>query len=171
MTVSAIATRSIPLSFTQQYFLNVLVDEGFEPTWQHQVVSFEFPTEFDATRFPDVVRRVGECHSILNTRLSYRDGGAFLDPCDNDTPPYHVFDLRGHSEAELDLVLSRFADSPFDLMHGPLWRIALAQVTDKTIFMIVSHHLISDAKSGWLVAQDCILRLFGEEVGPAGPSF
>ena len=171
MTTGARAARPIPLSLTQQYFLDVLVDEGFDPTWQHQVAALEFPTELDATRLPEVVRRVAECHPILDTRLTYRDGEAFLDPCDNDTPPYRQFDLRGKSEAELDLALSRFVDGPFDLMHGPLWRVAFARATGKTILTIVSHHLISDATSGWLVAQDCILGLFGEEVGPGGPSF
>jgi hypothetical protein len=167
MTGGGRSSQSIPLSLTQQYFLDMLVDEGFEPTWQHLVASFEFPAELDPAHLPTVIQRVGECHPIL----SYRDGEPFLDPSNDNATPCRVFDLRGRSEAELDLVLSHFADSPFDLMHGPMWRVAFARATGKTIVTIVAHHLVSDATSGWLIARDCILRLFGEEAGATAAPF
>lgn len=162
---------SIPLSLTQQYFLATLVYDGFDPAFQHLITSFEFPAELDAARLPDVVRRIGECYPILNTRLSYHNDEACLKPSDSGVDPGQVFDLRERSATEIDLLLSRFADSPFDLMHGPLWRIAFTRATRKTVITLVVHHLVSDATSGWLVARDIVLRLFGEEVVPAGPPF
>lgn len=171
MSSGARGARLTPLSHTQQYFLDVLVDEGFEPTWQHLVAAFEFPVELDAAHLQAVVKRIGVRHAILNTRLKYCDGEPFLHHLDDGASHFQVFDLRGRGDAELDLVLSRFADGPFDLLRGPLWRVALARVTGKTIVMIVSHHLVSDATSGWLISRDLITDLFGGELKSTGPSY
>jgi hypothetical protein len=168
---SPAATGLVPLSFTQQYFLDVVVDEGFEPTWQHVVVCFELPTELDPGRVEDVVRQIGARYPVLLTRLAYHDGEAVMEHVPEAPPPCEVMDLRGRSDAELDLALSRFADRPFDLAQGPLWRLAFARATGRTVLAIAAHHLVSDAASGWLIAKDCILALFDQPLDEPGPPF
>ncbi|HWF74184.1 MAG TPA: condensation domain-containing protein [Solirubrobacteraceae bacterium] len=162
---------SAPLSQTQRYFLDVLLDDGFDPTWQHVTTAFSFPAELDPERARAAASEVATRHPILHTRLDYDAGTALLVPCADAETPYTTVDLRQAGDRELDLWVSHFLDQPFDLGAGPLWRFAVVAGAGRTVWALAAHHLVADAASLWLVSKDLILRSFEEDLDLPGPPF
>lgn len=161
-----------PLSETQRYFLEVIVDEGFDPSWQHICLAIRLTGSLDRARVQDVAARLAQRHPVLCTRLTYRDGEPCLAPCADPTTGCEVTVLQDATERELDLFASGRADAPFDLLSGPLWRlIAVSDGTHRTILAFVSHHLVGDGISAWTLVRDFGALYFGGELTPAPPSY
>jgi hypothetical protein len=102
----------------------------------------------------EIVRR----HEILRT--TFVDSG---EPLQCVLPhleaPLAISDLRGLAEAERESELRRLIDAdarePFDLAHGPLFRIRLVHLADAAGLVAFSvHHIVFDGWSGRLFVQE-----------------
>ncbi|MGO9955270.1 MAG: condensation domain-containing protein [Solirubrobacteraceae bacterium] len=158
------------LSQTQRYFLDVLLDDGFDPTWQHVTTAFSFPIELDVARAEATVADVVSRHPVLSSRLGHDGAEAVLARSEGPVQ-CAIADLRDRSDDELDLWVSHFCDAPFDLGAGPLCRFAFVRGAGRTVWALAAHHLVADAASLWLLAKDLILSFFGESLDPPGPAF
>lgn len=87
-------------------------------------------------------------------------------------PPLRELDVRGRSPEEIDAVLTGW-QSGFDLADGPLWQAGyLHGYPDggARLFMAL-HHLIVDAVSWRILAQDLRRLCEGEDPGPKTSSY
>jgi amino acid adenylation domain-containing protein len=96
----------------------------------------------------EVVRR----HELLRTSLPMGPEGGPVQRISPPSPvplPFH--DLRGLAQDEAEAAFARLADEnanrPFDLEHGPLFRVSLVRLADDEHALLVNlHHAAGD---GW----------------------
>ncbi|MGO9956732.1 MAG: condensation domain-containing protein, partial [Solirubrobacteraceae bacterium] len=157
----------LPLSLTQQYFHDIILAEGFDPTWQHVSMTLQTGRRLEPGRVEEVVGRLAARHPLLATRLDYRHGEPVLRQAAGDRSVTVTLDLREASAEEFELRLTRAAEEPFDLLAGPLWRVVAAQGPDGSgALSFVGHHLVADAISTWIMFKDFGRLYFGEELDP-----
>lgn len=161
-----------PLSQTQCYFLGVMIDEGFNPTWQHVALSMRLRGRLDAGRVEDVAQQIATRHPLLATRLVYQGGEPFLAPARDPTAGCQLVDLAGAGARELDLYTARRVDEPFDLLDGPLWRLlVVAAGPEETILTFVCHHLVGDGIAAWILVKDFGALYFRTPLDPLPPLY
>ena len=103
----------------------------------------------------DVVAR----HESLRTAFPEVDG----QPVQRITPPGPMpipcIDLRMLTDEEREATaraqVQIFAEQPFDMAHGPLFRAALWQMSpDETVLVFILHHIIGDGWSQGVLVSD-----------------
>jgi hypothetical protein len=105
--------------------------------------------------FGEIVRR----HETLRTTLPMMNGHPLQLIAPAEPVKLPPVDLSELSEAEQALKLERLslteAQKPFDLEHGPLWRILLLRFspTDHVV-LLTMHHIISDGWSMGLLTKE-----------------
>jgi hypothetical protein len=158
---------SLPLSLTQSYFHDIILAEGFDPSWQHVATTIETEREFDAGRVAEASAALEARHPLLATRLAYRDDEPRLHDAAGGTSAAVVLDLRDCSSDEFEIHLSRAVEQPFDLLDGPLWRVVVARgPAGRNALSFVCHHLVGDIISTWILLKDFGLQYFGGELDP-----
>ncbi|ARX89456.1 peptide synthetase [Streptomyces alboflavus] len=95
-------------------------------------------------------------HESLRTTFAEQDGRARQVV----HPPYAVelpLDVLSGADrdAQLDAVLDRAAETPFDLSTGPLLRARLARpADDEHVLVLAVHHIVTDGWSGAVLGRD-----------------
>ena len=141
----------LPLSFAQQrlWFLDRL--EGESATYNiPAALRLTGPVDREALR--RTLRQLTQRHDSLRMSFPQREDTAtvaLLAPYD----PLEIVDLSALPEKqrqdESDRLLREHAQQPFDLSHGPLWRVCLINLgQDHHILLLNMHHIISD---GWSI--------------------
>jgi len=168
-------TEPLPLSHAQQrqWFL-----------WQLDPASSAYHVRFglelrglvDAVALQAALDTLAARHEPLRTQFQPADDGT---PRQHIQPPRPVvlqpFDLRGRPDGDRQAVLQRLLDTPFDLRHGPLWRVGLLRVRDdEHQLVVVMHHIVSDGASMQLFADELAAgyaaRLAGRPLPLAAPA-
>lgn len=141
---------SLPLSFAQErlWFLEQLVPGNpfyNVPAAMRLDGALDFPA-LEAS-LNEIVRR----HESLRTTFITVDGlpAQVINPFASVKLP--LVDLQGMTEDERNKEVMRIAgqeaQTPFDLIRGPLFRASLLQLThDSHVFLVTMHHIVSD---GW----------------------
>lgn len=159
--------NELPLSYTQRYFLGVIAQEGFDPTWQHVAFAIQLGQELETARVEDVVAKLEARHPVLATRLAYRDGDPYLMDCSGTGRACQILDLTAGTEAEFGVAVARAIDTPFDLLRGPAWRLVVARgPKGRNVVAFVCHHLVGDMVSNWMLLKDFGILYFGGELDP-----
>ncbi|WP_146741976.1 condensation domain-containing protein, partial [Lonsdalea populi] len=141
----------LPLSFAQQslWFIGQL-DAAASQAY-HLPAALRLIGQLDKPALTAALNRLVERHESLRTHFTLIDG----QPCQQIAPDstrfcLSVLDLRSLDAARAQRVAElteREAREPFDLMHGPLIRGRLLQLSDdEHILLLTQHHIISD---GW----------------------
>jgi amino acid adenylation domain-containing protein len=140
----------LPLSFAQErlWFLDQL--EGGAPTYNVPGlirIRGSLAVPMLAATFKEIVRR----HEALRTTFSVGEGRPFQRVAPRLALPLPVVDLEGLPEACREPELARLAGEEarrlFDLVRGPLLRIALLRLESRDHLLLLSmHHIVSD---GW----------------------
>jgi len=142
-----------PLSFTQQrlWFL-----DQFEPN----NAAYNIPVAYRLTgvlnvraleqSLHEIVRR----HEVLRTTFWVENGQPVQVITTNATFKLSVVDLStqpsAHREAEIIRLMTKEAQTLFDLAQGPLFRASLLQAgREHNILLLTMHHIISD---GWSIS-------------------
>ncbi|HZR52502.1 MAG TPA: condensation domain-containing protein, partial [Streptosporangiaceae bacterium] len=140
----------LPLSFAQQrlWFL-----DQFEPGGTQYVTATatRLTGPLDTSALEQALTTLVARHESVRTTLDTRDGhGVQLIH-----PPYPVrlplTDLstlpEPQREAEITAITAREAAEPFDLRHGPLFRVLLVRAAaEDHVLLLTLHHVITD---GW----------------------
>ncbi len=167
------ATVSVqPLSLTQRYFHDQILEEGFDPTWQHVQIGVNIARVLEPGVVADAAPRLEQRHTLLATRLAYHQGEPVLVHSAASDRAVTMVDLRGARREEVDLWISGRVDQPFDLLHGPLWRLIVARCDGgRTVVHFTCHHLVADGVSTWLLLKDFGVLCFGGELDAAGEPY
>uniref|UniRef100_UPI001865FBD0 non-ribosomal peptide synthetase n=1 Tax=Nisaea nitritireducens TaxID=568392 RepID=UPI001865FBD0 len=145
-----------PLSFAQRrlWFLEQL--EGPSATY-NMPATLELRGSLDASALGAAARALVARHTGLRNRFPSSKGAPVAEviaPYD----PLRVTDLTSLSASEREAEAQRLARShgsqPFDLSEGPLFRLHLLQLDDRTHWLLFNiHHIVSD---GWTI--DILVR-------------
>ncbi|HVR98074.1 MAG TPA: condensation domain-containing protein, partial [Thermoanaerobaculia bacterium] len=142
--------QDLPLSFSQQRLW--LIDQlepgnaAFNMPWAVRLTGDVDPALLSRI-FAEIVRR----HETLRTTFETRDGRPVQVIAPELLPDLPIVDLSGLPEREeLAHELARAeAGRPFDLGRGPLLRVALVRLDERShVLLMTVHHIVSD---GWSV--------------------
>ncbi|HZB46511.1 MAG TPA: condensation domain-containing protein, partial [Pyrinomonadaceae bacterium] len=156
-----------PLSYGQRalWFLHQLAPESaaYNVFFAMRVLS-----ELDAAALRRAFQSLIERHASLRTTYVVRDG----NPAQIVHARREVFfaevDATRWGEDELNARLLEEAHRPFDLEHGPLFRVHLfSRGRGRHVLLLTSHHIAIDLWSLVLVMND--LRLSGTDGGGGAP--
>ena len=149
----------MPLSFSQQrlWFL-----EQVHPgsSINHISIGVRLQGPLNPKMLERSVQEIIRRHEILRTRFGSEGGGGFSEVSGEAVFTMRQHDLRALNQAEQAIEVRQFLrkepDQPFDLGHGPLFRVALVALDQgQHILALTFHHLIAD---GWS------LRVFFKEL-------
>jgi Condensation domain len=161
-----------PLSLTQAYFHDIILAEGFDPSWQHVGVAVHTARQIEPDRAAEVVAALQARHALLGARLTYRDEEPRLVAARPQASATIVLDMPDATPDELDVELCRAIDAPFDLLAGPLWRVVVARGPGgRTTLAFACHHLVGDVISTWILLRDFGVLYFGVDPDPAGEPY
>lgn len=127
-------------------------------------IRLEGPLDRDRLRicFDIVVQR----HESLRTVFEVQDGEPFQVIVSQTTADFS-FHEPGDDEAARDVAIGRFAQEPFNLSQGPLFRVGLFSVApDEHTLVMVIHHIISDYASLQILIDE-VYRLYSAAEAPA----
>ncbi len=105
--------------------------------------------ELDRNALEGGCRALLERHATLRSRFRNADGAPVVEHA--PVGDWHVDynDLRGSQDAEAEAAAQAKAavQRPFDLEHGPLFRVSLLQTGEAAyVLVVVVHHMVAD---GW----------------------
>ncbi|HEU5375380.1 MAG TPA: condensation domain-containing protein, partial [Ktedonobacteraceae bacterium] len=149
--------RYFPLSFAQQrlWFLDQM-----EPgnAFYNVPAVLQLVGSLDIVALERSINEIVQRHEALRTAFTVLDGQPTQAIMSSLTVPLSVLDLREFSSAEQESRASAYiaqeALRPFDLSALPLIRaFLLSMEEEKSIFLLVMHHIISD---GW--SMDVLLQ-------------
>lgn len=133
-----------PLSPGQKalWFLQKLTPDS--PAY-HIVRAIEIATELDVDNFYATFKLIVARHAALRTTFSMRDGEPIQLVRNTMDFEFKVVDAVSWSEFHLNQHLNREALRPFDLEHGPLFRvIVLRRSIENYMALFNYHHIITD---------------------------
>lgn len=125
-------------------------------------VSLELSGALDAALMEQSIRQLVERHEGLRSVIS-ADGMRVIVQ-EQMAVPFTFTDLSSKSDAERKQALQTIADRdmtlPFDLLHGPLFRVQLIKTgTDSHLLRLSGHHVIVDGWSLGIIMAD-VSRLY-----------
>jgi amino acid adenylation domain-containing protein len=141
----------LALSFAQQrlWFLEQLGELG---STYHIPMRLRLRGALDRAALARTLERIVARHESLRTVFVLVDGEPEqrILPVEESGFGLVEHDLRGepHAEAEVERLVAREADAPFDLARGPLVRARLVRLAeDDHLLLVTMHHVVSDAWS------------------------
>ena len=141
----------IPLSFAQQrlWFLDQL--EGPNATYNIPM-AYHLSGPLNVRALEKSLSEIGRRHEALRTTFPTKDGSPVQQIASSTLLRVPVVELQAvrAEEVEIERLVTREAQQPFDLERGPLWRVTLLQLaTHSHVLLLTMHHIISD---GWSMA-------------------
>ena len=143
----------LPLSFAQQrlWFLQQL--EPNSPAYNIPL-TIRLSGRLDVNALERSLTEVVRRHEVLRTSFATVDGRPVQAIAQAEPVPLPVTDLqhlpREEREAETLRLASAEAERPFDLAHGPLFRVSLIRLGEEEhALFYTKHHIVSD---GWSMA-------------------
>ncbi|QEZ46777.1 condensation domain-containing protein [Cupriavidus oxalaticus] len=103
---------------------------------------------FDFKRFTRCMNAIFKRHAGLRMRLVLRDGHLMQRIAEFDEADLRIVDRGVTSDLLEELTL--FCE-PFDLEHGPLYRLAKVSCSGKSYLMFDMHHIVTDGYSKKLI--------------------
>jgi amino acid adenylation domain-containing protein len=143
-------TYAFPLSFAQQrlWFLHQV--EPGSATYNIST-AYRLSGKLDITALRQSLDSLIQRHEVLRTTFSIRDGESMQIVHPALAISILITDLRGGDTSQQGEIVERHlqdhASEPFDLDHGPLFRVGVIQISkDEYVLHLCMHHIISD---GW----------------------
>ncbi|MCG8296358.1 non-ribosomal peptide synthetase [Pseudomonas entomophila] len=137
-----------PLSFAQQrlWFLWQLEPHS---SMYNIPRALQLDGELDAEAVRQAFQALLARHSVLRTTYVQEGGDSWQQVQPDMTLPFALHDLRELPEAQREAAvaeaLDREARAPFDLVNGPLLRVALLRQADRQHLLLVTlHHIVAD---------------------------
>ncbi|NOZ56810.1 MAG: amino acid adenylation domain-containing protein, partial [Calditrichaeota bacterium] len=142
--------KGLPLSFAQErlWFLHQLEPES---AVYNITEALRFGDDFDPVAFTRSLEQVVRRHEVLRTTFAEENGRPIQVVHEDFSLPVRVVDLGSLNESEAAEEVHRLtrieSRRPFDLEHGPLFRVTLFALPNGDWgVVVVMHHIISD---GW----------------------
>ncbi|MFG2605959.1 condensation domain-containing protein [Streptomyces sp. NPDC048514] len=134
----------------------------------HPTTTLRIRGPLDVAALDRAWRRLQTTHHVLRCGFDLDSHRWRLD---RPAEPAPISMLRadtapGTAEPDWARIAAEAADAPFDLEHGPLARLLLAETTDGHVFSLVTDHLVSDLWSVFVLMED-LTTFYRQELGLA----
>ena len=143
---------------------------------QNVPLALRILAEMDIAALRRSVQTLVDRHPILRTTYALRGGEPLQQVHERQDVHFETVDAAGWSDAELRERVTDQAYRPFDLEHGPIFRVTLfQQATKQHVLLLAWHHIATD---GWSVTRSTaelsqiyrtILRGVQAELPPVPP--
>lgn len=166
--------RTAPMSFAQErlWFLHQL--QPANPVYN---IPMSLPMgAVDVQRLESALQQVVQRHEPLRTTFRLENGKPVQYISNNIDVPFEVIDLRDRPEDERQAIASQYAQqdavTPFDLEHGPLFRVFLIRVFDDVNWLLLNlHHIAADGWSLSLMFNELDFLYQGRKLPPLQVSY
>jgi amino acid adenylation domain-containing protein len=167
-------TTPLPLSLSQQYIWHLQAAGRSNAALNSSIVlrvKIFLSPEILTKSFHEIIRR----YEIFRTVFTVVNGQplqAILPDLDFSLINEDFQELSIDSQAAASRLVTQLSQQPFDLLHAPLFRVALLQLTPHEQWLVVSmHHIITDGWSFNLLLQelDILIQIFSNNFTPELP--
>ena len=145
-----------------------------KPSHWNQAFMIRITGEHTTSQVAEAMASLASHHDMLRTQFEAQSDGSFRQCYQHacNESPLASIDVSTISVEQLTTQLS-LLQSDFDLVHGPLWRAAHIQgyQDGSARVFFAAHHLIIDAVSWRIIADDLSLLLQGEALPPKTSSY
>ncbi len=149
-----------PLSHTQQDFW-FLHQSSPESAAYNAAFTAHITSPIDVDTFRQAWQLLAHRHPTLRTRFPLVDGQPMqvIDEEGNDgfVLDFSIIEAHDWPRDTIETTVTRYHELPFDLEHGPLWRLRLFAIDSEFILLFSFHHILMDF---WSVI--VLLTEFGE---------
>lgn len=114
----------------------------------------------DTDRLINAVRKAVDNHPVMKIFIDNSTGSPMMKLRDSVDFDIHVVQVDNLEQAGKDFV------KPFDLEKDILFRFAVFECGDKSMFAMDLHHIISDGTSVSVICNDIALAYDGKELEP-----
>jgi len=150
-----------PLSFGQRalWFVHQL-DRSSAAYNVHIAFRIHSPLDVDALRssFQTIVDR----HAPLRSTFAERGGVPFQRVADRMEVAFSVHDARALDASTLRRRLLEELHRPFDLEHGPLFRVSLFRTQNAHDLIVMAHHVVIDMWSTVIILEELAAYYSGD---------
>ena len=143
------------LSFAQQrmWFLSQVEPES---SVYNIPLSFSLKGKLDILSLEKSIQMIVQRHEVLRAQFPGKNGLP-SQKISESVPRLALHDLRHLSESDRQATVRTMIEEeglrPFDLVHGPVLRTILLQLSEQEyVFLLVMHHIVSD---GWSLGIFC----------------
>ncbi len=133
---------NLPLSFSQQrmWFLSQLEPES---SAYNISVAYRITGQLNQVALEQSLAEITQRHEALRTTFSAVNGQAVQVIHQTQTLLLPLVDIQ--EEAEAQRLSTEFAEQPFDLATGPLWRVKLLRFgSQEHLLLVTIHHIVFD---------------------------
>ncbi|MFT3886248.1 MAG: amino acid adenylation domain-containing protein [Flavobacteriales bacterium] len=164
--------RTVPSTETQR---EVFVTSSMGPDAScayNESVSLELTGALDVAALERAIDALVQRHEGLRSVMAAN--GLRVIVQETSDVPLRFIDLRNEDEAGRERELERLAEAdattPFDLVHGPLFRVHLVRLAEnKHLLRLTGHHLVCDGWSLGIIMADISKLYSGAPLEPAVP--
>src|SRR5579885_769403 len=150
----------IPLSFAQERLWFIQELEPDNPFY-NELIAMRMTGPLDLPALASAIDTVVQRHEILRTTFALCEGQV-VQRIEHDLPAHAAFPLidfqaipLARREEEVQQCARQYAQQPFHLTNGVLWRMLLLRVNPTHhVMVVVVHHLICDGWSMSLFVRD-----------------
>ncbi|WP_440057005.1 amino acid adenylation domain-containing protein (plasmid) [Pseudoalteromonas sp. T1lg65] len=163
---------AFPLLPIQNWFFD---KDLASPNHWNQSFMLKIPGGFTENEITSALEKLALQHDMLRCLYSQGDSGiqqVYMDNVENCMASLKTLDVRLTTETERHEILTQW-QSQFDLLQGPLWQVAhLEGYSDNSARLCFSfHHLVIDAVSWRIIAEDIRQLLEGKSLPAKGSSY
>lgn len=154
-----------PLSHGQQA-LWFLYRSAPESAAYNTAFAARIASPFDCSAAQQAFQALSDRHPLLRTTFSVQDGEPVQRAHDRQEVFFEKIDASAWSDDELQRQVSESYKRPFDLERGPVFRVAVFTRSDTDhVLLLAFHHIVCDAWSIWMVANEFRELYAGLELG------
>jgi amino acid adenylation domain-containing protein len=164
------AQNFVPLSFAQQrlWFLNQLEPQN---SAYNEAIALRLEGELNVDALNRALNTIVERHEVLRTNIGIDGGGCPIQIIGAyravDLP---LFDFQGSSEDDVQGAIAEIKRHPFSLDQDMMLRAALFRTgITEHIFVIIKHHIVSDAWSSGVFSQELAALYHAYSEGQPNP--
>ena len=142
-----------PLSYGQRalWFVHQL-DRSSAAYNLHIALRIHSPLDVEALR--SAFQKIVDRHAPLRSTFAERDGVPFQRVADRMEVAFSVHDARALDAGKLRRRLLEEVHRPFDLEHGPGFRVALFRTQNAHELIIAAHHVVFDMWSTIIILEE-----------------
>ena len=140
---------TIPLSLNQQrlWFIHQIAGES---TTYNEFFAVSIKGLLQISHLEQSLQKIIQRHEVLRTTFPVRDGYPIQAIAPTLTISLPVVNLQASPKVEQSALIQQLSEEvqrPFDLVNGPLLRVALAQLEKESyVLLLCMHHIVYD---GW----------------------
>jgi amino acid adenylation domain-containing protein/non-ribosomal peptide synthase protein (TIGR01720 family) len=149
-----------PLSYGQQALWFVHQLDRLSAAYNVHI-AFRIHSPLDVGALRSAFQAIVDRHAPLRSTFAEREGIPFQRVAEKIDVAFSVHDARALDTTALRRRLLEEVHRPFDLEHGPVFRVALFKIKDAYDIVFTAHHVVVDMWSTIIILEELAARYSG----------